>query len=378
MSAASSARTWSIRLLLVTIGVCLALGLFEVALRLSRPAPVTRSPPTPLICGDCPQIYELNPKHVGVSAQGFRDREFSLTPPDGTFRIAVLGDSVSYGLTVAPTAVFPKILETKLTESGARVEVINAGVPAYTPYNEWQLYLAKVRKYHPKLVLVSFCMNDVVDPTTHWMRLISPAIARNVPKAAVPNPEHHRTYAMQEFFSARSRQRSRVRNILRSSVIFQRLEAYLDTPRPKTSVTAGGKRFVAWLSGEDTTSIEVLADYDSVEWTWLRGIYDQLNDAVKADGATLGLIVNPLLYQLDADYPVSVAPAFARYCAERKIPCFDLLPTMREHAAEHPFIGENGEVLDIWHYNSTGHRIAGEALANMVRTAGLVPSQGAK
>jgi hypothetical protein len=107
-------------------------------------------------------------------------------------------------------------------------------------------------------------------------------------------------------------------------------------------------------------------------------VYDQLGDAVKADGATLGLINNPLLYQLDADYPVSVAPMFARYCEERRIPCFDLLATMRDHAAEHPFFGDTNRVMDVWHYTAAGHRIAGEALANMVHKAGLVPAQLAK
>src|SRR5262249_54108034 len=128
-----------------------------------------------------------------------------------------------------------------------------------------------------------------------------------------------------------------------------------------------------FLSAEDTTTMDVLADYDSTEWAWLRSIYDQILGAVRADGAAVAIVVNPLDYQLDPAYPIDPSPAFARYCPERKVPCFDLIPVMREHRAEHPFIGTRGGIIDLWHYAPAGHRIAAHALADMLLGAGLLP-----
>ena len=305
---------------LVTLVAC------ELGLRAMKPKPRPRAPPPVLACGDCPYLFALNPAHPGISPQGLRDRVFSPAPPAGTFRILVLGDSVSYGTQTSAEIAFPKQLERELGERYGRVEVINASVPAYSPYNEWQYYVHRVRAFHPHLVLVSFCMNDVVDPSLHWATLVTTGVGRSVPDAAVPNMRHHREYALPELERRSMKNQGRLRRALLRTEIYARLDAYLRTLAPLPHVDVGGRSFRSFLSGEDTTSMEVLADGGSPEWAWLRGIYDQLIAAVRADGAAVAIVVNPLEYQLDPDYPIDPSPAFARYCAERKIPCFDLVP----------------------------------------------------
>ena len=90
-----------------------------------------------------------------------------------------------------------------------------------------------------------------------------------------------------------------------------------------------GRRWPTYITGEDTISIEMLTDYDSPEWMWLRGMYDRLADEVASDGARLVIMVLPLAYQMDAEYPFLPQSLFARYCEERSLMCLDLLPAFQ-------------------------------------------------
>src|SRR5580704_13227046 len=172
---------------LASASILFTLAAFEIGLRVVKKAPGASSPPPmSVFCGDCPEIFDLNPKHATVSAQGMRDHEYGPRAPEGTYRILVLGDSVAYGLRVKPSDAFPKRLEKLLEERWGKVEVMNAGVPAYGPYNEWKLYASKLAAFHPDLVLVAFCMNDVVDPSLHWASMMTPAAARALPAEAIP------------------------------------------------------------------------------------------------------------------------------------------------------------------------------------------------
>jgi hypothetical protein len=376
MSEPSPARQTLAKLALVITSMLFALLIVEVGLRLVKPKP-SPGPHTSatLLCGSCSHLFELNPRHPTISPQGLRDREFTPEPPEGTYRVLVLGDSVSYGVRTKAEDAFPKRLERLLGERWGKIEILNAGVPGYSPYNEWQLYLNKLRRFHANLVIVSVCLNDVVDPSLHWLRLISPALAHAVPDEAVPDPARHRASVLPFIDGVLANDASRSRRLLLRSSLYQRVDAYRRATKPMAHVTVNGKRVFAALSGEDLVGLDVLADYGSTEWGWLRGIYDQLGEAVRADGATLALVINPLEYELDPAYPISPGPAFARYCAERKLACFDLLPAMREHRAEKPFIGVDGDIFDIWHYTPTGHRIAAEALADLILKADLLPKR---
>lgn len=72
---------------------------------------------------------------ISVNSLGFRDREFPREKGDA-FRIVALGESTTMGVTLEPgDRPWPAALEAILREQlppGRRVEVINAGVAAYT------------------------------------------------------------------------------------------------------------------------------------------------------------------------------------------------------------------------------------------------------
>src|SRR4029079_15917767 len=85
-----------------------------------------------------------------------------------------------------------------------------------------------------------------------------------------------------------------------------------------------------YITGEDDISIEVLVDKSSPESRWLRRIYDRLSAAVSANGAKLVIVIFPLAYQLDDNYPFMPQKQLREYCDERSLPCLDLLPSFRQ------------------------------------------------
>jgi hypothetical protein len=100
---------------------------------------------------------------VRTNALGFRDtREYSLAKPPGTFRIVVLGDSVTFGHGAIFEGSYPYLLEQRLREwrPDVKWEVWNLGVPGYNTAQELA-YLNEVgQRYAPDLVIVGFFVND--------------------------------------------------------------------------------------------------------------------------------------------------------------------------------------------------------------------------
>ena len=101
------------------------------------------------------------PAHT--NSLGFRDtREYSLQKSPGTFRILVLGDSVTFGHGAQFETTYPYLLEQRLREWRPEVkwEVWNLGVPGYNTAQELA-YLNRVGgQYRPDLVIVGFFLND--------------------------------------------------------------------------------------------------------------------------------------------------------------------------------------------------------------------------
>src|SRR5262249_54690346 len=73
--------------------------------------------------------------YAAINSAGFRDREHATAKPPGTFRIAVLGDSVPEALQVELRDTFWWRLQEKLRGcaalAGREVEVLNFGVSGY-------------------------------------------------------------------------------------------------------------------------------------------------------------------------------------------------------------------------------------------------------
>ena len=121
------------------MGLFVSLVFIEIVLCILYPAPHVFTQRDPIIGivfkpGDS-GWYSAGPdglRHkVIINSKGLRDKEYSYSKPDATFRILIIFDSMTTGLAVSREKLFTEVLEKKLNDiQNGNYEVINAGVPA--------------------------------------------------------------------------------------------------------------------------------------------------------------------------------------------------------------------------------------------------------
>ncbi len=114
--------------------------------------------------------YELVPgfegRHAGVgvrvNADGLRDDALHSPKPESLVRIAVLGDSTTFGFGVENDQTFAHQLELLLAAAAPErvVEVLNFGTSGYNTLDEALVLRAKALRYDPDFVIVGYNLND--------------------------------------------------------------------------------------------------------------------------------------------------------------------------------------------------------------------------
>ncbi len=111
----------------------------------------------PYLVRNCTAIP--NPKAICYSNYlGFRDKDHSFNKPNDTYRILLLGDSLTYGPGVNTDETYPKKFEKILNKEykNKKIEIINMGMIFYGPEQYYNLYEEYGKKYNPDLVVVSY------------------------------------------------------------------------------------------------------------------------------------------------------------------------------------------------------------------------------
>jgi hypothetical protein len=101
---------------------------------------------------------------VHINGLELRDsREYDLAKKPNTFRILVLGDSVTFGH--GSVHAYPELLENRLKAWHPQVDwqVWNAAVPGYNTSQELAHLLEVGGRFQPDLVIVGFFENDLTD-----------------------------------------------------------------------------------------------------------------------------------------------------------------------------------------------------------------------
>jgi lysophospholipase L1-like esterase len=147
----------------------LALGTFalcfivlEVSLRIAGYGDVEIYQPDPLVYWklkpnqDC--YTKVDHKPVHVNSHGTRGREFEITKPPNTIRILSLGDSKTFGWGLSETESYSGLLENMLQKyigPGKKVEMINAGVNAWSYAQMYTYFRVFGLKYDPDVVILA-------------------------------------------------------------------------------------------------------------------------------------------------------------------------------------------------------------------------------
>jgi lysophospholipase L1-like esterase len=125
-----------------------------------------------------------------INSLGFRDsREYSIEKKPGSFRILVLGDSVTFGHGALYETTYPYLLEQQLRAWRPDVnwEVWNLGVPGYNTAQELAYLKLVEDRYRPDLVVVGFFLNDF----TGYEPDLSPGIFRRASAAVLRAMQKH-------------------------------------------------------------------------------------------------------------------------------------------------------------------------------------------
>ncbi|MBU0754515.1 MAG: hypothetical protein KJ645_05210, partial [Planctomycetes bacterium] len=106
-----------------------------------------------------------------INAQGMRGPELSTEKPDGTLRIAMLGDSFVFGWGADDAGTIPVVMNDILTKDSIgpeRYEVINCGVPGYHTGQMKERLLHDVLPLDPDLLVLMVTANDLVKECLHF------------------------------------------------------------------------------------------------------------------------------------------------------------------------------------------------------------------
>lgn len=99
-----------------------------------------------------------------INGHGYRDRDWGAPGDDGAFRVAIVGNSITYGSGVAIEDTWGRVLEDRLRAELAPREVVvmNFAVQGYVLEQMALAYEHDVRPYRPDLVVFPNVPRDIV------------------------------------------------------------------------------------------------------------------------------------------------------------------------------------------------------------------------
>lgn len=322
-------------LLLAAASTAFGLGLAETAVRALDVGPHIMALPHGLFrLSDNPRLrYELAPNATDgestISSAGLRDREFSPAKPANTFRIACIGDSITFGFGLPAADSYPKRLEGLLNACCAapdrRYEVMNFGVPGYNLKEIAETLRSRVPAYDPDLVVYGYCLNDPQECSLEFLKLLADLTEAGREFVAPVKANH--------FLEAHSR--------LWRLIVY----AFRRSTAQGRTIGGGDQSVIATADPEiDAIRHSETADYFAKLYAGgdgrrnLEESLDAMAAAAAAERVPVCVFVFPVMDHLD-EYPLAdVHRQVVDACRQRALHAFDLLESIRtfRHAEPDP------------------------------------------
>jgi lysophospholipase L1-like esterase len=330
-------------LAIVLCSVCLMLLAMELAVRYRVEAwPFERSlyvPPhlTPL---DAPLRWRYSPGN-GRNSLGLRNREVG-PKKNGIYRILVVGDSLVWSGETSSGELYTEVLERRLNSllatGTASFEVINAGIPGYTTFQELEFLRIYGMKMEPDLVILGFVFND------NYKYLHRPTRRGLLDSDASAHLYRFNPYTFPGILLARSYLAHIVVSL--SEMSWKRL-----LRRPVFPFERRTDFYLAWK-----------------EYGWIdtHKLIGQMKSLVTAKGASLVVMVFPIRDQVDDEFR-KLDEAFVLYpqtmirriCDDYAIPMLDLTDPIYKN-------GGVGLFKDYLHLNPRGNDLVAYDLENFL------------
>ena len=165
-------KRWTRTILIAAGLVAWGLILAEASVRVMDPQPLLPRYVTGTawgVRGNIPgAVYRHRTPEVDVqyriNRQGLRaDREYPLSPPPDTCRIALIGDSYFVGYEADLEGTIARRLEIELEERGVRAEVLNFSVSGFGTAEMLRTWEGQMRAFSPDLVVMQWHVTDLDD-----------------------------------------------------------------------------------------------------------------------------------------------------------------------------------------------------------------------
>ena len=109
------------------------------------------------------RLQQFGRGNTKLNSWGRREREFDRVAPENTYRIAVIGDSITFGQGILEEERFTNRLERELADSKIQFQVLNFGYSG-TDFVHHIKMIKKVLKLNPDFILLQWYVNDFEGP----------------------------------------------------------------------------------------------------------------------------------------------------------------------------------------------------------------------
>ncbi len=317
----------------------------------------------------------------------------------GRFRIAVLGDSHTFGSGLSDGETFPALLEIQLNAlaGGNKFQVVNAGSPAHSTVQE----LLQMRRLAPKLKADLWILAYTPENDVHF----STADLRNRmtggPRRPVADIGSHGRLTF-DFSGAERYYRKNAWRLegelkdrgwyentavyLRGKIAWKNFGGVSTAPDPNIFL---GRPFLSEYSPDhslDGTTTETYAKLWDHGWRVTQRIVGEMQVLAEENGGKLAMIAMPADIQVEKSKQASAEKGFpslkldltrgnrelAEFGAAQNIPVFDVLSPVL--AARDAGLTETHYSVFDSHMRPATHRVMGKALARDLLASGLLPA----
>lgn len=313
---------------------------------------------------------------IAINSDGLRGPETPLEPPPGTYRIALLGDSFIEGFEVPYSRTVGEVLERRLSAlRGTPVEVLNFGVGGYGTTQQLLTLRHKVWKYSPDLVLLAVTTgNDIADNSRELKRT-----------EYVPYHEYQgnrlvldTTFRSAPGYRSRTVWTRRMLTVVQHSRLAQVVNRVRKVRRKSERQARNAGERTDELGLRDEVHVPPTTSEWREAWRITEGVLRLMRDESRSRGTpfalvtlTRGIQVTPdrarkdrFLRELGADDLYYPERRLADFGKRAGVPVLNLAPSMAQEAERRGvYFHAVGESQGIGHWNTEGHRAAGERIA---------------
>ncbi len=292
-------------------------------------------------------VYEPRPSSsvemeyglASFNSSGMRDDREYPREPGAEARVAMLGDSLVWSEFMSQEDSLPRRVEHAL--GAASHEVLNFGVSGYDTAQEVLWYEKAVRPFVPAIVVLVYCMNDMMIMSGPYNRYANEEEQRR-------KEEQDRTLDL--------------RAPLRRETLDQVARHEEETARLKLFARTRSLWRRATFAGRYVDEYTFFAA-DAERVARRRAALSRLGEAIARDKARGVLVISPVLESWDRYHWSEIHDAVA---ADGRRAGFTVLDPLQEWRGRmdpkrHRFPGDN------LHYNPRGNALLGEAIAETIR-----------